>query len=64
MTELQRLQTRLAQNEEAVRRLLAAIDELNTAKPLVKQSAWKSVLTWASVLRPVTTAPENPYPGA
>ena len=55
MTELQRLQTRLAQTEEAVSRLLAAIDELNTAKPLVEQSAWKNVLLWANVLRPPTT---------
>ena len=37
---------------QSVHHLLAAIDELNTAKPLVEQPAWRRVLMWADTCRP------------
>ncbi len=51
MTKAQIREAELAR--EAATHLLAAIEELNVAKPLVGQAAWRSVLMWAAVLTPI-----------
>lgn len=46
---------KISVSREAITKLITAIDELNTAKPLIEQSAWRSVCLWADVLRGLGT---------
>lgn len=47
--------TKRAQKDEAMAHLLAAIDELNSAFPLVTQAAWARVVLWSRVCRDLTS---------